>query len=120
MATVLVVGDDLVWTTRLLSQVGRAGADAWWGVRDLEATRTVVDGERPDLVVVDLASRSFDGLAAVTLAAGAGRTVLAVARHDDGDLRKRALAAGARRVYAYAKMHADGIALLRRWLGEAA
>jgi CheY-like chemotaxis protein len=120
VAGVLVVGDDLVWSSRLLSQAGLAGAESTQGVRDLEAARAALDAERTRLVLVDLSSRSFDGLAAVALAARDGRTVIAVGRHDDAEVRKRALAAGARRVYAYAKMHADGVAVLRGWLGRAA
>ena len=115
MASVLVVADDLMWSTRLLSQAARAGAHGR-AVRDVMALRAAIAGAPPDLVVVDLSGR-LDGVEAVAEAAHAGLPVIAIAQHEAHDLRKRALAAGARRVYANAKMHADGIALLRRWLG---
>ena len=46
--------------------------------------------------------------------------MLAVGQHDDVELRKRALDAGAERVYAYRKLFEDGPATLARWLGLAA
>jgi hypothetical protein len=47
---------------------------------------------------------------------------VAVGQHDDHDLRKRALARGAERVYAYRKMFEDGPATIAAWLerGQAA
>jgi len=117
-STVLVVGDDLMWSTRLLSQAARAGAFGR-AVRDLTAMRAAVAEEHPDLVVVDLSGR-FAGVDAVGEAANAGLPVIAIAQHEAHELRRRALAAGARRVYANAKMHADGVDLLRRWLDRPA
>jgi DNA-binding NarL/FixJ family response regulator len=71
-----------------------------------------------DLVIVDLTARAYDGIAAIGLASGAGRPVLAVGQHDDHDLRKRALAAGASRVYAYRKLFEDGPATLSAWIAK--
>ena len=116
MASVLVVADDLMWSTRLLSQAARAGA-AGRAVRDVAALRAAMAEARPDLIVVDLSGR-FDGVDAVIEAATAGLPVIAIAQHEALGLRRRALAAGARRVYANAKMHADGVALISRWLGS--
>jgi electron transfer flavoprotein alpha/beta subunit len=46
--------------------------------------------------------------------------VLAVGQHDDHELRKRALAAGADRVYAYRKLFEDGPATFATWLAAGA
>lgn len=89
-----MVADDLIWASRLRAAVERAGATP------------VRDGG--DAVVVDLNGRAYDGVAAVAEAAGTGRPTIAVGQHEDIALRKRALAAGARRVYSYNKMHTDG------------
>lgn len=70
----------------------------------------------PAAVVVDLNGRSYDGVEAVGLAARAGRPVLAVGQHEDLALRKRALAAGADRVYSYNKLFRDGPAVIRALL----
>lgn len=104
-----------MWATRLVSQAGRAGAAARV-VRDTAALEAAVDEATPGLVVVDLGSRGLDGVAAISTASRRGVRVIGVAQHEDHDLRKRALSAGAGRVYAYAKMHADGVAVLREWL----
>ena len=118
MPTVLVVADDLIWSERLATQARAAGAVARVVTRADALAEALASA--PDLVVVDLAGRSFDGLAAVAAAARAGVTVIAVAQHEEHDLRRRALAAGARRVYAYAKIHADGATVLAQWLPAAA
>ena len=91
---VRVVADDLIWASRLMAAVERAGATP---VR-----------EGGEAVIVDLNGRAYDGIAAVAAAAVGGRTVIAVAEHDDRDTRRRALAAGARRVFSYNKMFSDG------------
>jgi hypothetical protein len=39
-----------------------------------------------------------------------------VGQHDDLELRKRAVARGAERVFAYRKLFEDGPATLERWL----
>lgn len=78
-------------------------------------------GVLPDVaaVLVDLTARRYDGIAAIEMAAGAGKRVLAVGQHDDLDLRKRALAAGAERVYAYRKLFEAGPDTLAAWLTPA-
>ena len=113
--SVLVVADDLMWATRLVSQAGHAGASARV-VRSADALEAAVDEAPPGLVVVDLGSQRLDGVTAISTASRLGVRVIGVAQHEDHDLRKRALNAGAGRVYAYAKMHADGVAVLREWL----
>ena len=91
---VRVVADDLIWASRLSAAVERAGATP---VREGGAA-----------VIVDLGGRAYDGIAAVAAAAGTGTTVIAVAQHDDRETRRRALTAGARRVFSYNKMFSDG------------
>ena len=110
---VVVLADDLIWATRLVDHVRIAGGDPV-PARALDVLEREVAGA--DAVVVDLTARAYDGVAAIEAAARAGRRVLAVGQHDDIDLRRRALAAGAQRVYAYRKLFEDGPATLRSWL----
>ena len=111
---VLVLADDLIWSTRLVAQLRAAGADPTH-VRDaVSFERGLVTGEA---AIVDLTARAYDGVAAVRMAAAMGRPVLAVGQHDDLALRKAALAAGAERVYAYRKLFEDGPATLAAWVG---
>jgi hypothetical protein len=58
-------------------------------------------------------------VAVVSFAADAGRAVLAVGQHDDRELRRRALAAGAQRVHPYRRLFEDGERQIRAWLDEA-
>ncbi len=104
---VLVVADDLIWASRLTAAVGLAGAQSTT-VRS--ATQLVARlAEQPGAaVIVDLGGRAYDGLEAVRLAAAAGNRVLAVGQHEDLELRRQALAAGARRVFSYNKLFSDG------------
>jgi hypothetical protein len=69
-------------------------------------------------VIVDLTARAYDGVAAIAAARGAGRPVLAVGQHDDLDLRRRALTAGADRVHPYRQLFEDGPRQLGRWLAD--
>jgi len=93
---VRVVADDLIWRSRLVAAVERAGA------------APVGSDADADLAIVDLNGRAYDGIAAVAQAVRAGATVIAVAQHEDNDTRRRALTAGARRVFSYQKMFSDG------------
>jgi len=114
---VAVLADDLIWSTRLADGLRAADAEPR-SVRSLAALRDALpDVER---VVVDLTARAYDGVAAIAAAHAAGRPVLAVGQHDDHELRKRSLAAGADRVYAYRKLFDDGPATLATWLAAAA
>jgi DNA-binding NarL/FixJ family response regulator len=114
MTRVLVLADDLIWSTRLIDQVRAAGADGA-PIRTLAALNQALPAA--DAVVVDLTARAYDGIVAVRRAADAGRRVLAVGQHDDAALRKRALAAGADKVLAYRKLFDDGPATIASWLG---
>jgi hypothetical protein len=71
-----------------------------------------------DRVVVDLTARAYDGTAAIALAHAAGRPVMAVGQHDDVELRRAAIAAGADRVHPYRRLFEDGPRQLAKWLGE--
>ena len=114
---VLILADDLIWSTRLIAHVRAAGADAT-PVRTLAALDQALPGA--DAVIVDLTARAYDGVDAVRRASQAGRRVLAVGQHDDAELRRRALDAGAERVHPYRKLFEDGPATLARWLATGA
>ena len=113
---VAVLADDLIWSTRLADALRAAGAEPR-SVRSLASLRDALPAV--DRVVVDLTARAYDGVQAIEAARGAGLPVLAVGQHDDNELRKRALAAGADRVFAYRKLFEDGPATLGAWLGLA-
>jgi DNA-binding response OmpR family regulator len=113
---VLVLADDLIWATRLAAQVTASGAEPA-AVRTSEAFRTGLTGA--DAAIVDLTSRAYDGVAEIAAAREAGVAVLAVGQHDDLELRKRAIGAGADRVLAYRKLFEDGPATITRWLAAA-
>ena len=69
-----------------------------------------------DRVIVDLTARAYDGVEAIVRAHAAGRPVLAIGQHDDAELRRRALAAGADRVHPYRQLFEDGPRQMARWL----
>jgi len=103
---VFVLADDLIWSSRLRAAVERAGGRAL----PIRRPDEIIAG----IAVVDLTARAYDGIAAVRAAASAGATVLAVAQHDDVELRKAALAAGAKRVLSYQKLFDDGPGVMAR------
>jgi hypothetical protein len=112
-ASVVLLADDLIWGTRLAAQIRAAGAEPVH-VRDAVAFERSIGSA--SVAVVDLTARAYDGVEAIERAAAAGLRVVAVGQHDDVGLRKRALAAGAERVYAYRKLFEDGPATLARLL----
>ena len=101
---VAVVADDLIWVSRLTEAVQRAGATP---VRAAREPRADVD-----VALVDLNGRAYDGVERVAALAAAGIPVVCVGQHEDLALRKRALAAGARRVYSYNHMFRHGPAVV--------
>jgi hypothetical protein len=103
---VAVVADDLIWASRLRAAVENAGAHP-------VTARSAPAIDAP-YAVVDLNGRGYDGITAVRDAAEAGATVLAVGQHEDVELRKAALAAGARRVLSYNKLFNDGPTVITR------
>ena len=110
---VAVLADDLIWQLRLAEAAQSAGATTL-RVRSIAALERELD--RVEAVIVDLTARKYDPLLALEAVAGRSLRVLAVGQHDDHELRKRALAAGAERVYAYRKLFEDGGATLSAWL----
>ena len=115
LPAVVVVADDLIWTSRLVAAVERAGARA---VRVASTAQLEAERAADDVAgtVVDLNGRRYDGVEAVAAAARSGRPVIAVGQHEDVELRKRALAAGAIRVFSYNKFFSDGPSLVASWL----
>ena len=114
---VIVLAQDLIWADRLARAVEAAGAEPA-RVASLERFGDALVGT--DTAIVDLTALAYDGVAAIEMARAAGARVLAVGQHDDHDLRKRALAAGADRVYAYRKLFEDGPKTVAAWLGRPA
>jgi hypothetical protein len=110
---VIVLADDLIWATRLVDGVRRAG-----GVPIPARSAAAFASALPDVdgVLVDLTARAYDGLAALGAAAGAGVPAIAVGQHDDAPLRAAAKAAGASRVYAYRALFEHGDRELAAWL----
>ena len=102
---VLVAADDLIWASRLRAAVERAGA-----------VPVAHGGDGPRGAVVDLGLRGQDATEFITALVVAGVPVIAVGQHDDLALRKRALVAGATRVYSYDKLFRDGPEIIRAWL----
>lgn len=110
---VVIVADDLIWATRLQTIARTAGAEATLaGSRDRFASAIT----EADAAVVDLALRTLDPFEAIATARLARLTIIAVGPHEDVAGRKRALAAGASRVYAYRKLFEDGPRTIAAWL----
>jgi len=103
---VAVLADDLIWSSRLRAAAANAGAQP-------VVVRDAASIDAP-YAVIDLGGRAYDGIAAVRTAASAGAIVLAVAQHEDVELRKAALAAGAKRVLSYNKLFSDGPTVITR------
>lgn len=119
LRTVVVLADDLIWSTRLCDAITTAGAQPVRARRlpDLEALLKLgEDGQR--LAIVDLTARAYDGVEAIRVATGAGARVVAVGQHDDAELRRAALAAGAERVYTYRALFENGPRTLAAWLAR--
>lgn len=110
---VAVVADDLIWADRLARAVEAAGGEP---VRARGGAALGTAAAPVTRAIVDLTARAWDPLAAIVEARAQGVRVLAVGQHDDHALRRRALAAGADRVYAYRKLFEDGPATVAAWL----
>jgi ActR/RegA family two-component response regulator len=117
--SVIILADDLIWATRLSDAVTAAGAEPRRVRRlaDFEALLTP-DGGDAVRAIVDLTARAYDGLAGVRAAAAAEARVVAVGQHDDAELRRAALAAGAERVFTYRALFEDGPRTLAAWLAR--
>lgn len=133
--TVAVLADDLIWASRLVAAVERAGAQAARLATEDQLETVLIahaeaeprPGEAPGSapvdrpppllgVIVDLGGRRYDGTTAVARATAARLRVIAVAQHDDQLTRRQALDAGAQRVFSYAKLFTDGPGVIERWL----
>jgi DNA-binding response OmpR family regulator len=112
---VAVLAQDLIWQDRLAKAVEAAGATPERAKTGPELDRAL---ECADHAIVDLTARNYDPMTAIRRATDHGARVLAVGPHDDVDVRKRALAAGADRVLAYRKLFEDGPGSLTRWLAS--
>jgi DNA-binding NtrC family response regulator len=113
---VIVVADDLIWSSRLGAAVERAGTKAVAVRSKAELDRALGESAEETPVVVDLNGRAYDGVGAVGTAAEEGHPVIAVGQHEDTQLRKRALGAGAIRVFSYNKLFTDGPAVVAKLL----
>jgi hypothetical protein len=109
-----VLADDLIWATRLSSIARAAGAEPV-PAATLEGFAGSLTGA--DAAIVDLALRGNDPDDAIAAAGSAGVPIVAVGPHEDLAARKRALAAGATRVFAYSKLFEDGPRTIAAWLG---
>ena len=121
----VVLADDLMWSTRIAEAVRRAGGTAvsLGSGAELAIVLEAEDlAERASLsgAIVDMAGRRFDAIAAITLLAAARQPVIAVAQHDDQLTRRRAREAGASRVFSYQRFFTDGTRLVEGWLAAAA
>lgn len=105
---VLIVADDLIWSSRLRAAVDRAGTTSVVARSANALAKALADAPADSPVIVDLNGRAYDGVDSVRAATQAGHRVLAVGQHEDLELRRRALAAGARRVFSYNKLFSDG------------
>lgn len=116
-ARIAILAQDLIWSDRLARAAEAAGAKPERAKTAPEFDHALLSA---DFAIVDLTARAYDALGAIERARSSGVRVFAVGQHDDIDLRKRAIAHGAERVYAYRKLFEDGSATIRGWLTSAA
>jgi DNA-binding NarL/FixJ family response regulator len=112
VARVVAVFDDLLLGSNVLGMLRAAGHEAALsGAADLRP-------KGADVLIVDLAATTFDGVAVVEslMAAGelAGTRLLGVYSHVDVDTRNRAQAAGFDLVVPRSRMAREGAALIER------
>ena len=112
---IAILAQDLIWSDRLARAVEAAGAEPTRAKTAPEFDRAL---ECADLAIVDMTASAYDALTAIERARSSGARVIAVGQHDDIDLRKRALARGAERVFAYRKLFEDGPATITAWLAR--
>jgi hypothetical protein len=116
MATrIAILAQDLIWADRLARAVQAAGGEPARAKTAPEFDGALVCS---DLAIVDMTASAYDPLAAIERARSAGARVIAVGQHDDLALRKRALARGAERVFAYRKLFEDGPATIEAWMAR--
>ena len=116
MARVVAVFDDLLLGSNVLGMLRAAGHDA-----ELSGAADVHPGAAA-VLVVDLGSAGFDGVALVERLRAAGELeatrTLGVYSHVDADTRRRAEAAGFDLVVPRSRMAREGAALVERLTGS--
>ena len=113
---VVIVADDLIWATRLDRSSGPPAPSRWWPAPSPDSR---MDSAGPTPALIDLATRALEPFAAIGAARARAWRSLAVGPHEDLAARKRALADGAGRVYAYRKLFDDGPRTIAAWLARA-
>jgi hypothetical protein len=110
----LVLADDLIWSTRLEGQGRTLGADVQrFTTTELLIAALAAEPATPaDLVAIDATARTYDAEAAVRAVAVTGARVLALVQHDDPEGRASLIAAGAVRAMPYRALFERGHAIL--------
>jgi DNA-binding NarL/FixJ family response regulator len=112
VARVVAVFDDLLLGSNVLGMLRAAGHDA------VLAGGADVHPEGADVLIVDLAAGTFDGVEMVESLTAAGELpgtrLLGVYSHVDADTRKRAHAAGFDLVVPRSRMAREGSTLVER------
>lgn len=114
---IAILAQDLIWADRLARAAEAAGAEPARAKTAPEFDRSLVCA---DLAIIDMTASAYDPLVAIERARSAGARVIAVGQHDDIALRKRALARGAERVFAYRKLFEDGPATIAAFMERGA
>jgi DNA-binding NarL/FixJ family response regulator len=114
VARVVAVFDDLLLGSNVLGTLSAAGHDAHLASADLAAPEA-------DVLVVDLGSAGFDGVAVVERLRAAGELggarTLGVSSHVQHEVKLRAEAAGFDLVVPRSRMAREGPALVERLAG---
>ena len=110
----LVLADDLIWSTRLEGQGRTLGATVqrFTATEPLIAALAAEPATPADLVAIDATARAYDAEAAVRAVAATGARVLALVQHDDPEGRASLIAAGAVRAMPYRALFDRGHAIL--------
>jgi hypothetical protein len=114
---IAILAQDLIWADRLARAAEAAGAEPTRAKTAPEFDRSLVCA---DLAIIDMTASAYDPLVAIERARSVGARVIAVGQHDDLALRKRALARGAERVFAYRKLFEDGPATIAAFMERGA
>jgi hypothetical protein len=110
----LVLADDLIWSTRLEGQGRTLGADVQRFITPapLLAALAAHPATPSDLVAIDATARAYDAEVAIRAVTATGARVLALVQHDDPEGRASLIAAGAVRALPYRALFERGHAIL--------
>ena len=110
----LVLADDLIWSTRLEGQGRTLGATVqrFTTPAPLMTALAAEPATPADLVAIDATARAYDAEAAVRAVAATGARVLALVQHNDPEGRASLIAAGAVRAMPYRALFERGHAIL--------